>query len=232
MNILYPHCCGIDDHKNFVVACLSIREDGETRKEIRRFGTMSRDLIALRDWLREAGTHVGMESTGVYWRTVSAHLYGFFEIVVANAQHMRVVPGRKTDVRDAEWIADLLQHGFLLPSCVPSPDQQDLRDLTRMRISLVEERARLINRIHTLREEANIKLASVLSDLMGVSGQAILHALAEGEVVCRSGLGVSWPRGERRQTTERPHDEDWRFFRSSFPSAGSRKLLCKGERNC
>lgn len=106
MNVVYPRCCGIDDHKTFVIACLCIKEDGETRKEIRRFGTMSRDLIALRNWLQEAGcTHVGMESTGVYWRTVYSHLYSFFELVVANAQHMRAVPGRKTDVQDAEWLA-------------------------------------------------------------------------------------------------------------------------------
>jgi len=182
MNVMYPRCCGIDDHKNFIVACLSIREEGETRKEVRRFGTMSRDLIALRHWLLEEGcTHVAMESTGVYWRTVYSHLHGFFEIVVANAQHMRAVPGRKTDVQDAEWIADLLQHGLLTASFVPSPEQQDLRDFTRTRISLVQERARLVNRIHKLLEEANIKLASVLSNVMGVSGRAILHALANGE---------------------------------------------------
>ena len=122
-----------------------------------------------------------MESTGVYWRTVYSHLHGFFELVVANAQHMRAVPGRKTDVQDAEWIADLLQHGLLMPSFVPSPEQQDLRDLTRTRTSLVQERARLVNRIHKLLEEANIKLASVLSDVMGVEGLAILQALAQGE---------------------------------------------------
>jgi transposase len=96
MNVLYPRCCGIDDHKNFIIACLSMREEGVTRKAVRRFGTMSRDLIALRQWLLEEGcTHVGMESTGVYWRTVYSHLHGFFEIVVANAQHMRAVPGHK-----------------------------------------------------------------------------------------------------------------------------------------
>jgi transposase len=182
MNLLYARCCGIDAHKTFVVACLSIWEEGGSRKEVRRFGTMSRDLIALREWLLAAKcTHVSLESTGVYWRTVYSHLYGYFELVVANAQHLKGVPGRKTDVLDAEWLADLLQHGLLRSSFVPSPDQQDLRDLTRTRISLVEERARLVNRIHKLLEEANVKLAAVLSDVMGVSGQAILHALAEGE---------------------------------------------------
>jgi transposase len=143
---------------------------------------MSRDLIALREWRLSAKcTHVSMESTGVYWRTVYSHLYGYFELVVANAQHMRSVPGRKTDVLDAEWLADLLQHGLLRSSFVPSPEQQDLRDLTRTRISLVEERTRLVNRIQKLLEEANVKLASVLSDVMGASGKAILQALAEGE---------------------------------------------------
>jgi transposase len=182
MNLLYARCCGIDAHKTFVVACLSIWEEGGSRKEVRQFGTMSRDLIALREWLLAAQcTHVSMESTGVYWRTVYSHLYGYFELVVANAQHLKGVPGRKTDVLDAEWLADLLQHGLLKASYVPGPDQQDLRDLTRTRITLVEEHARLVNRIHKLLEEANVKLASVLSDVMGVSGKAILHALAEGE---------------------------------------------------
>lgn len=168
MNVRYPRCCGIDDHKSFVIACLSIREGGESRKEVRRFSTMSRDLITLRNWLLEAGcTHVGMESTGVYWRTVYAHLHGFFEVVVANAQHLKAVPGRKTDVQDAQWIADLLQHGLLTPSFVPSPEQQDLRDLTRTRISLVQERARLVNRVHKLLQEANVKLSSVLSESLG-----------------------------------------------------------------
>src|SRR5438445_12904369 len=135
MNVMYQRCCGIDDQKNFIIACLSIREEGETRKAVRRFGTMSRDLITLRHWLLEEGcTHVAMESTGVYWRTVYSHLYGFFEIVVANAQHMRAVPGRKTDVQDAEWIADLLQHGLLTASFVPSPEQQYPRDFTRTRL--------------------------------------------------------------------------------------------------
>ena len=182
MEVLYSRCCGIDVHKTFVMACLSIRQQGQRTKEVRRCSTMTNDLIALRTWLLEVGcTHVGLESTGVYWRPVYSHLQGFFELVVANARHMKGVPGRKTDVQDAEWIADLLQHGLLTPSFVPKSDQQDLRDLTRTRIALVEERARLVNRIHKLLEEANVKLASVISDIMGVSGRAILRALAQGE---------------------------------------------------
>ena len=159
MEVLYSRCCGIDVHKTFVMACLSIRQQGQRTKEVRRCSTMTNDLIALRTWLLEVGcTHVGLESTGVYWRPVYSHLQGFFELVVANARHMKGVPGRKTDVQDAEWIADLLQHGLLTPSFVPKSDQQDLRDLTRTRIALVEERARLVNRIHKLLEEANVKL--------------------------------------------------------------------------
>src|SRR5690348_15862495 len=111
MDLLYARCYGVGAHKNYVSACLSIWEEGGSHKEVRRFGTMSRDLLALRDWLLSAGcTHVSLECTGVYWRTVYSHLYGFFEIVVANAQHLRSVPGRKTDVLDAAWLADLLQH--------------------------------------------------------------------------------------------------------------------------
>lgn len=200
MNVVYPRCCGIDDHKTFVIACLSLKDGTEVRKEIRRFGTMSRDLLALRTWLLETGcTHVGMESTGVYWRTVYAHLEGSFVLVVANAQHMRAVPGRKTDVQDAEWIADLLQQGLLTASFVPTRQQQDLRDLTRTRSGLVEERARLVNRIHKLLEEANLKLGSVLSDVMGISGTAILRALARGETDRERLVALAHPSARRRK---------------------------------
>ena len=120
-----------------------------------------------------------MESTGVYWMQVYRRLEGFFELVVANAQHIKAVPGRKTDVQDAEWIASLLQHGLFRPSFVPGQEQQDLRDLTRLRVSLVRERARLVNRVHKVLEEAGIKLATVLSDILGMSGRAILQALCE-----------------------------------------------------
>ncbi len=182
MEVLYARCCGLDVHQRFVIACLSLIEEGQRRKETRTFGCTTGELLRLRNWLLEQGcTHVAMESTGVYWKPVYQRLLGFFEIVVANAQHLKAVPGRKTDVKDAEWIADLLQHGLLAPSLVPAQDQQELRELTRLRLSLIQERSRLVNRLHKLSQEAGIKLTSVLSDVMGVSGQAILRALAAGE---------------------------------------------------
>jgi transposase len=182
MQVMYQRCAGIDVHLRFLVVCLIISEAGQRRKEIRTFRNETADLLAVRAWLLQEGcTHVGMESTGVYWLTVYRRLEGFFELVVANAQHIKAVPGRKTDVQDAEWIADLLQHGLLTASFVPSQEQQDLRDLTRLRVSLVQERARLVNRVHKVLEEAGIKLSTVLSDVMGLSGRAILEALCAGE---------------------------------------------------
>jgi transposase len=182
MEVLSPRCCGLDVHQGSVVACLSIIENGLRRKEVREFATHAASLIGLRDWLLAQGcTHVGMESTGVYWGPVYRRLYGFFEQVVANAQHIKAVPGRKTDIKDAEWIADLLQHGLLQPSYVPPVEQQELRELTRLRTTLVQDRARLVNRIHKVLEGAGVKLSSVLTDIMGVSGRAILRALVAGE---------------------------------------------------
>jgi transposase len=179
---MYQRCAGIDVHLRFLVVCLSIIEAGQRRKEIRTFRNETADLLALRAWLLQEGcTHVGMESTGVYWLAVYRRLEGFFELVVANAQHIKAVAGRKTDVQDAEWIADLLQHGLLAASFVPNQEQQELRDLTRLRVSLVQERARLVNRVHKMLEEAGIKLSVVRSSVMGKSGRAILEALAAGE---------------------------------------------------
>jgi transposase len=182
MQVMYQRCAGIDVHLRFLVVCLSIVEAGERRKEIRSFRNETVELLALRAWLLQEGcTHVGMESTGVYWLQVYRRLEGFFELVVTNAHQIKAVPGRKTDVQDADWIADLLQHGLLRASFVPSQQQQELRDLTRLRVSLVQQRARLVNRVHKVLEEAGIKLSCVLSDVMGLSGQAILHALCAGE---------------------------------------------------
>ena len=182
MQVMYQRCAGIDVHLRFLVVCLICIEAGQPRKEIRTFRNETADLLALRTWLlQEKCTHVGMESTGVYWMSVYRRLEGFFELVVANAQHIKGVPGRKTDVKDAEWIADLLQHGLVTASFVPSQEQQDLRDLTRLRVNLVQERSRLVNRVHKVLEEAGSKLSTVLSDIMGFSGRAILDALCEGE---------------------------------------------------
>ncbi|GAC1694341.1 MAG: IS110 family transposase [Ktedonobacteraceae bacterium] len=182
MQVMYQRCAGIDVHLRFLVVCLIVIEAGQRRKEIRTFRNETVDLLALRTWLVQEGcTHVGMESTGVYWMPVYRRLEGFFELIVANAQHIKGVPGRKTDVQDAEWIADLLQHGLIRASFVPSQEQQDLRDLTRTRVSLVQERSRLVNRVQKVLEEAGIKLSTVLSDVMGLSGRAILDAICEGE---------------------------------------------------
>jgi transposase len=182
MQVMYQRCAGIDVHLRFLVVCLSIVETDQRRQEIRTFRNETADLLALRAWLLQEGcSHVGMESTGIYWLAVYRRLEGFFELVVANAQHIKTVPGRKTDVQDAQWIADLLQHGLLSASFVPSQEQQDVRDLTRLRVSLVQERSRLVNRVQKVLEEAGFKLSTVLSDVMGLSGRAILDAVCDGE---------------------------------------------------
>jgi transposase len=183
MEVLYPRCSGMDVHKRFVVACLSIvQTNGQRHKELRRFSTMTGEILMLKEWLKASGcTHIAMESTGVYWKPIFHLLEGDFEIVLVNAQHMKAVPGRKTDVKDAEWIADLLQHGLLKASFIPSNEQQAVRDLTRTRMRFIQERTRLINRIQKVLEDANLKLASVVSDVMGVTGQAILRALVAGQ---------------------------------------------------
>jgi transposase len=183
MDRLYDCCCGLDVHKQTVVACL-IRPTpgvGQT-KAIRTFATTTDELDALADWLAEAGcTHVAMESTGVYWKPVHNRLDGRFTILVANAQHIKAMPGRKTDVKDCEWIADLLQHGLITPSFIPDRAQRELRDLTRTRTTLIDERSRTVLRLQKVLEDANIKLSGVATDIMGVSGRAILDALVSGQ---------------------------------------------------
>jgi transposase len=183
MQVLHRCCCGLDVHKRFVVACLIwYSEDGKPHKELQRFSTLTPELLRLIDWLQSAEcTHVALESTGVYWKPIFNLMEGLFEIVLVNAQHMKAVPGRKTDTKDAEWIADLLQHGLLKASFIPPQPQRDLRDLTRYRSSLKQERTRHVNRVHKLLEETNIKLSSVFADMMCKTGRAILHALARGE---------------------------------------------------
>ncbi len=182
MEVVYPRCSGLDVHKRFVVGCLSLIQDGQRHKELRQFSTMTSEILALKEWLKAAGcSHIAMESTGVYWKPIFHVLEGEFEIFLVNAQHMKAVPGRKTDVKDAEWIADLLQHGLLKASFIPSSEQQAVRDLTRTRMRLIQERNRLVNRIQKVLEDANIKLASVVSDVMGRTGHAILTALVAGQ---------------------------------------------------
>ena len=182
MEVVHERCCGLDVHKKIVVACLLTPGGGARRtKEVRTFGTMTRDLLDLADWLSAAGcTQVAMESTGSYWKPVYNILETTCTVVVVNAQHMKAVPGRKTDVKDAEWIADLLQHGLLRPSFIPDRSGRDLRELTRYRTSVVRERTAEINRIQKVLEGANIKLASVASNVVGVSGHAMLTAMIAG----------------------------------------------------
>jgi transposase len=178
MEIKFEQCCGLDVHKKTVSACAITPEGRETRT----FGTMTKDLLALSDWLKEKGVaHVAMESTGVYWKPVYNLLEaaGFTPFVV-NAYHIKAVPGRKTDVKDAEWIAELLQHGLLRPSFIPDRAQRELRELVRYRRSLIQQRAQVVNRIQKVLEGANIKLASVASDVVGVSGRAMLAAMVAG----------------------------------------------------
>jgi transposase len=180
--VLYPRCCGIDVHKTFVQACLKIVESsGHRRKEMRRLSTLTCDLVDLVGWLQaNRCTHVAMESTGVFWKPVYNLLEGHFEVLRGNAQPIKAVPGRKTDVKDAEGIADLLQHGLLKGSFIPTTSQREVRDLTRLRITLLQERARLINRVQKLLEDGNVKLSIVISDVRGVSGRAILAAMIQG----------------------------------------------------
>lgn len=177
MQVLYERCCGLDVHKKSVTAC-AITPEG---KEIQTFGTMTGDIIALVDWIKSKGcSHVAMESTGVYWKP----LYNLLEveqieILVVNAKHIKAVPGRKTDVKDAEWIADLLRHGLLKGSYIPGRGQRELRELVRYRRSLINERSREVNRLQKVLEGCNIKLSSVASDITGVSAKAMLKAIID-----------------------------------------------------
>jgi transposase len=177
MQVMYERCAGLDVHKKTVVACVLTPEGQETRT----FGTMTVELLTRADWLLARGcTHVAIESTGDYWKPVFNILEGTCEVVLVNAQHVKAVPGRKTDVKDAAWLAELLQHGLLRASFIPPVAQRELRDLTRSRSTFIQERVTLINRVQKLLEDANIKLAAVASDLMGVSGRAMLAALIAG----------------------------------------------------
>jgi len=182
MQVVNERCCGLDVHKETVVACALVPGEGaQPKREVRTFGSMTDELEQLGDWLERLGvTHVVMESTGVYWKPVYNLLDGRFAILVVNAQHLKALAGRKTDVQDAEWLADLLRHGLLKGSFIPSEELRALRDLTRYRTKLSDERKSEVNRIHKVLEDANIKLGSVASDIMGVSGRAILGELVEG----------------------------------------------------
>src|SRR5215831_13206055 len=182
MKTLQKRCAGLDVHKKEVVACLRLVIRGKATYEVRRFPTTTRGLLELADWLQEAGcTHVAMEATGVYWKPVWHVLEGEFELVLANAAHIKNVPGRKSDVNNATWIADLLAHGLIRSSFVPTAPIQELRDLTRTRKQLVREVVRHKQRIQKVLEDANIKLGSVISDVLGTSGRRMLRGMIAGE---------------------------------------------------
>jgi transposase len=183
MENVFSCCAGLDVHKESVEACVRrLEPSGQLHHQTRHWGTMTRDLRAMADWMAAQGvTHVAMESTGVYWKPIYNILESRFTVLLVNARHLKQVPGRKSDVRDCQWIAQLLQHGLLKGSFIPPRAQRELRDLTRHRAQLVEAKTRTVNRLHKVLEDANIKLASVATDILGVSGRAMLEALMEGQ---------------------------------------------------
>lgn len=184
LKVFYKCCCGIDVHRSIIKA--NLRRVGVKGKnnlnEVRKFGTMTRDLLALADWLKEAGcTHIAIESTGVFWKPVFNILDAYFEVILVNARHYRGVPGHKTDAKDCCWLGELLQHGLLKASFIPPQPIRELRDLTRQRRKLIEDKSSVINRIHKVLQDANIKLSSVITDIMGKSGVDMLERLIKGE---------------------------------------------------
>jgi transposase len=202
MHIMYERCAGLDVHKKTVVACV-LTPDGQGgwSQEIRTFGTMTVDVLARSDWLLACGcTHVAIESTGDDWKPVFNILEGICEVILVNAQHAKAVPGRKTDVKDAAWLAELLPHGLLRASFIPPVAQRELRDLTRYRSTCIQERVTLINRVQKLLAAANIKLAAVASDIMGVSGRARLAALVAGHTEPHA--LAEWAKGRLRSTRD------------------------------
>ena len=183
MELRFPRCAGIDVHKRTAVACrIVLTDDGEWLRETRTYGTTTEELLRLSDWLAAGDcTHVGLESTGEFWKPIFNILEGSFAVWLLNAQRIRAIPGRKTDVKDAEWIAELLRHGLVEPSFIPPRHQRELRELTRQRTNFVRGRATLVNRVQKVLESTNLKITSVISNVVGTSGRAILAALLGGE---------------------------------------------------
>jgi transposase len=183
MDTIFRSCCGLDVHSKSIAACVRrMDERGRVSEEVRSFGTVTRNLLMLRDWLeQEHVTHVAMESTGVFWKPVFNILESGLTVLLVNARDVKHVPGRKTDVKDCQWLAQLLQCGLLKASFVPPVPQRDLRDLTRHRAQLVGEHSRVTNRVHKTLEDANVQLGDVASDILGASGRAMLRALADGQ---------------------------------------------------
>jgi transposase len=202
VEVVHERAAGLDLHKRTVVACTLVPgAAGKPTKALRTFGTMTEDILALGDWLAAQGvTHVAMESTGVYWKPVWNLLEDRFELLLANAHHIKAVPGRKTDVKDAEWIADLLRHGLLQASLVPDRFQRELRELTRYRTELTRERAAEVNRLQKTLEGANIKLAAVVSEIDGKSAREMLDALVDGATDV--GALAQLARGRLREKTK------------------------------
>lgn len=181
MEVLYPICCGMDVHKKTVVACLLTQQGAGVEKEVRTFGTTTGELLAMRQWLLESGSaHTAMESTGIYWKPIFNILEGHLSVLLVNAQHIKAIAGRKSDVMDCEWIAQLLRHGLLRGSFVPDARIRELRDLTRYRTKLTQQQSSVANRIQKVLEDANIKMGSVASDVLGKSGLAMIEAIIEG----------------------------------------------------
>jgi transposase len=204
MKSMYRRCAGLDVHQKEIVACRRIMRGKRVDQEVGRFPTTTAGLLGLADWLEaEKITHVAMEATGIYWKPVWHILYGRFELVLANAAHIRNVPGRKSDVNDATWISDLLAHGLIRASFVPPQPIQELRDLTRTRKELTREIVRHTQRIQSVLEEANIKLTSVITDILGMSGRRILKAIVAGETDASklAGLGSSRLAASRDELT-------------------------------
>jgi transposase len=198
MEVRHERCCGLDVHKRSIAACCVYAEGKEVKKDIRSFGTMTDDLLGLADWLAgHAVTHVAMESTGSFWKPVWNVLEGDFSLILVNPLHMKAFNRDKTDIKDCEWLADLLRHGLLKASFVPERGQRELRELTRYRTSLREERAAEVNRVQKVLEGANIKLASVASNVMGRSGRQILEALVAGNMASQEMAQLS--RGRLRE---------------------------------
>ena len=211
MEVVHPRCAGLDVHKETVVACVRVIEGRRVQQQVRTFPTTTHELLRLSDWLTESGcTQVAMESTGVYWKPVWHVLEGSFELVLANAGAIRNVPGRKTDVNDAMWIADLLARGLIRGSFVPPTPVQELRDLTRTRTQLVREAARHTQRIQKTLEDANLKLAGLITDILGVTGRAILEALIAGETDLDALANL------RRRGIKASHDELVEALRGSM----------------
>ena len=225
MDILYARCAGLDIHRDTIVACVRLAEAGGVVRFVETFAPTTAELERLSEWLTGHGvTAVAREATGVYWKPVWAVLAGDFELVVANAHHVKAVPGRKTDVNDATWLADLLAHGLIRPSFVPSISEQALRDLTRARKQLTREKASHVQRIDKTLQAANIKLGSVLLNIMGQSGRVLREALAAGESD-PSGLPAwSGPRsGPPTPRWSRPCAAGWRPISACFCSYTSPK---------